>query len=286
LPFFDTKKKQPVGQEKKSMRNIRFGILVALIAVLGFSARAQDNSTDLPPMAGSAPMENSMPADNVAPTDDNAVIEGLPDLPVDTGTADQTPTVQDNEPLATDQPWGTAVPETAPAPSDELISLNMRGVDVIEVLRVMFKSAGYNFRVDPDVAGKVTIVLENFPFNAALRAVLEQVGATFVKEEGMYHITSDANIKVGGVNAVGIPQTPKRLRIVEVRFADSEEMARIFGGKASGSTYLYGGFESESGSGGGNSSRSSGSSSRSSGSSSRSSGNSGGGSGNASGPRR
>jgi len=151
------------------------------------------------------------------------------------------PLVTEEEPLATDQPWGTAIPEIAP--SEEVISLTMKEVDIAEVLRVMFRSAGLNFSMEPGVSGKVTVSLENVPFNAALRTVLEQVGATFVKEEGIYKISSEAVTATGGISSIGIPQTPKRLRVVEVRFTAAAEMARIFGGREAQSSYIYGGLE-------------------------------------------
>jgi hypothetical protein len=162
------------------------------------------------------------------------------ELPSAVGPSDLPPLVTENEPLATDQPWGAAIPETAP--SEEVISLNMRGVDITEVLRVMFRSAGENFSIEPGVSGKVTVSLENVPFNTALRTVLEQVGATFVKEEGIYKVKPEAATATGGISSIGVPQTPRRLRIVEVRFVDAEEMARIFGGRAAGAVAAYGSF--------------------------------------------
>lgn len=188
--------------------------------------------------------------------------EGLPDNSIMGESDFPSPVVTENEPLVTDEPWGQAIPEAAP--EENVISLNMRGVDITEVLRVMFKWAGYNYSIDPSISGKVTIGLENVPFDAALRAVLEQVGATAVKEEGIYKIKPESATATGGFSSIGVPRTPQRLRVVEVRFAAAEEMARIFGGKAAGSNALYGGFESWTAGGGGGTSTSNSSTSNSS----------------------
>ncbi|MCL6623430.1 MAG: hypothetical protein K6T17_02280 [Fimbriimonadales bacterium] len=68
-------------------------------------------------------------------------------------------------------------------------SLELQDADVRDALRLLFESVGItNYTIAQDVQGTVTVKLQNVPFVTALRAILDQVKATFRVEAGIYQI--------------------------------------------------------------------------------------------------
>ena len=60
--------------------------------------------------------------------------------------------------------------------SGKRISLNLVDVDVKQVFRLFHEISGLNFVLDPDVSGKVTIVLDRVPWDQALDLILKNNG--------------------------------------------------------------------------------------------------------------
>ena len=144
----------------------------------------------------------------------------------------------------------TSPPEAMPpaAEAEPLISLAAKGMDISDALRFLFApyiSQGYSFSLSPEVKGKVTVSLNSVTFSAALRAILEQAGATYRKEGNIYTVIPLSQVS-GGITAGGLPmvQAPRRMRVVELRFSDAAEIAYILGGAASGATGSFGAFGS------------------------------------------
>ncbi len=153
------------------------------------------------------------------------------------------------QPLPTEAEPGVSAPEATPA--EEPISIDLKGVDISEALRFLFRYTGYSFALDPGVKGKVTVSLKDVSFSAALRAMLDQVQATYLKEDSIYTIKPSASLGAGGMvgeRSLATVEAPRKLRVFELRFADSSEIALMFGGKRSGAS---GGFGSYTGGGGG-----------------------------------
>lgn len=85
----------------------------------------------------------------------------------------------------------TAVPVRAYAQDqgEKIIpSLDLDQADVRDALKIIFKVTGYSYSVDPAVQGTITVHLENKTFETVLRNVLNQVGATYRLEAGVYNI--------------------------------------------------------------------------------------------------
>src|SRR5208337_3284186 len=74
-------------------------------------------------------------------------------------------------------PAGSAPPsEQKPAYTGELISLNLKDVDLKDFFRLIHEISGLNILVDPNVTGSVTTVLDNVPWDQALDIVLKDNG--------------------------------------------------------------------------------------------------------------
>jgi|GEM_PF-2106141 len=67
-------------------------------------------------------------------------------------------------------------------------SLEFDQADIRDVLKVMFRSTGFNYTVAPDVQGVIQVSLKNVPFKVALRNVLNQANATWREEGNIFNI--------------------------------------------------------------------------------------------------
>jgi type IV pilus secretin PilQ/predicted competence protein len=86
-------------------------------------------------------------------------------------------------------PASSASPsEQKPAYTGELISLNLKDVDLKDFFRLIHEISGLNILVDPNVTGSVTTVLDNVPWDQALDVVLKDNGLGKVLEGNVLRI--------------------------------------------------------------------------------------------------
>ena len=78
--------------------------------------------------------------------------------------------------------------EETPAYTGELISVNLKDVDVKDFFRLVHEISGLNILVDPNVTGSVTMVLDNVPWDQALDIVLKDNGLGKVLEGNVLRI--------------------------------------------------------------------------------------------------
>ncbi|MGH9357099.1 MAG: AMIN domain-containing protein, partial [Terriglobia bacterium] len=82
----------------------------------------------------------------------------------------------------------------APHYSGKLISLDLRDVDVKDFFRLIHRVSGLNLAVDPDVAGKITLVMDDVPWDEALDIVLKNNGLGKVVENGVVRIAKEQTL--------------------------------------------------------------------------------------------
>ncbi len=70
------------------------------------------------------------------------------------------------------------------------LSLNLVDADVKQVFRLFHEISGLNFVLDPSVDGRVTIVLDNTPWDQALDIILKNNGLDKVMEDNVIRIAS------------------------------------------------------------------------------------------------
>jgi type IV pilus assembly protein PilQ len=86
-------------------------------------------------------------------------------------------------------PAGSAPPsEEKPAYTGELISLNLKDVDLKDFFRLVHEISGLNILVDPNVTGSVTTVLDSVPWDQALDIILKDNGLGRVLEGNVLRI--------------------------------------------------------------------------------------------------
>jgi type IV pilus assembly protein PilQ len=70
------------------------------------------------------------------------------------------------------------------------ISLNLVDADIKQVFRLFHELSGLNFVLDPDVSGRVTIVLDQVPWDQALDIILKNNGLDKVLENNVLRIAT------------------------------------------------------------------------------------------------
>jgi type IV pilus secretin PilQ/predicted competence protein len=83
-----------------------------------------------------------------------------------------------------------AAPATPPAPTGQLISLEFKDAEVVNLLRVLAAESGRNMVIGDDVKGRMSISLRNVPWTLALQTILEARGLERLDREGVIRIVS------------------------------------------------------------------------------------------------
>lgn len=78
--------------------------------------------------------------------------------------------------------------QVAPRYTGKLISLDLRSVDIRDFFRLIHRISGLNIVVDSDITGKVTLVLDDVPWDQALDLVLKNNGLGRVLEGNVLRI--------------------------------------------------------------------------------------------------
>jgi type IV pilus assembly protein PilQ len=78
----------------------------------------------------------------------------------------------------------------APAYTGKRISLNLVDADIKQVFRLFHEISGLNFVLDPGVEGRVTIVLDNVPWDQALDIILKNNSLDKLLENNVVRIAS------------------------------------------------------------------------------------------------
>ncbi|HLI29655.1 MAG TPA: type IV pilus secretin PilQ [Terriglobia bacterium] len=82
----------------------------------------------------------------------------------------------------------------APRYTGKLISLDLRDVDIRDFFRLIHRVSGLNLVVDPNVAGKITMVMDDVPWDQALDIVLKNNGLGKTVEDGVVRIAKEQTL--------------------------------------------------------------------------------------------
>jgi hypothetical protein len=129
-----------------------------------------------------------------------------------------------------------AVPATVEAQDlrDKTVpSLELQDADVRDALRLLFESVGVtNYTIASDVQGRITVKLTNVPFETALRNILDQVGATWSIEAGIYQIKKreEPPAPSTGPSTTETPQATQVIRKIQIQHADPYLIALLLSG--------------------------------------------------------
>ncbi len=184
-------------------------------------------------------------------------------------------------------PAGGQTPSSTSSGSAEerRITVDLRDARIDDALRIIFRDTSYSFTLEPGITGRVTLSLQEAPFQTALRAILNSNNPklTFRKEANdVYVITQMQPQAPSPVKEVVQPASEQQVYWIgpggryQFQYLDCRDVAYWFGGYSISGTptvpSAIAGFTGGGGTGGGASLGSSGSgSSRTSGTTSTSS---------------
>ena len=99
---------------------------------------------------------------------------------------------------------------------EERISLDLKGIDIIDLFRILSIKTGLTIVPSRGVAGRVNIFLNNLTFEDALDVVLLSQDLTCEREGNILHIMTDAEYKT----IYGKPYTEKRkFKCIKLKYA-------------------------------------------------------------------
>lgn len=107
---------------------------------------------------------------------------------------------------------------TTSLPTQEVISLNVRQMDLQDVLRLIAEKANLNIIISKEVVGAVTLRLKNVNLWQALGAILETNGFTYRKEKGI--------IQVAKLGEVVEEKLMLVTEVVGLEYAQAEEVKK------------------------------------------------------------
>jgi type IV pilus secretin PilQ/predicted competence protein len=210
------------------------------------SPLAPPASQEPPPGAPSAREAVPAPANEAAPTEAPSATQTSPS-PAPTTTvprsapaprAERAPTTTSQAPPAPTAPVPTAPAPTAPAPPaptapparTNLISLEFKDADVVNLLRTLAVHAGRNIVIGDDVKGKMSISLRQVPWELALDTVLETRGLEKIEKDGVMRIVTreqltkerEAISKVKEAQIKGEAEARAKLAEAQLKEAEAE----------------------------------------------------------------
>ncbi|MFQ5835706.1 MAG: secretin N-terminal domain-containing protein, partial [bacterium] len=116
---------------------------------------------------------------------------------------------------------GSGLAQVASEKTPTLISLDVKQMDLQDVLRLMAEKANVNIIAGREVAGAVTLRLRNVDLWQALEAVLGASGFTYREEDGI--------IRVVKAKELGEVKTPLlETKIIFLKFAKAEDVKEAF----------------------------------------------------------
>jgi type IV pilus assembly protein PilQ len=211
-----------------------------------------------PPVERKAPLEKQAITDKPALAASSAPASALMQAPSDNASVKlavvQTPTpmpsaqnMASSQPVpAATQPTPALTPQAAtgatqagPAfPSSDIISLDLRDVDIRDFFRLIHEVSGLNVILDPSVRGTLTIALKDVPWEQALRIVLINNQLTSKLEGNVLRIVTlkgaeeeqiaERKMKEAQVAAQQVMVEPKKTFTRVPNYMTAEELQKVF----------------------------------------------------------
>ena len=80
-------------------------------------------------------------------------------------------------------------------PTEDLVTLDFKDADIINVLRILSLKSGVNIVTGPEVKGTVTIRLTDVPWKQALDVVLRTYGYVYERKDNIIRVTTKENLQ-------------------------------------------------------------------------------------------
>ncbi len=116
------------------------------------------------------------------------------------------------------QPNATAPEMLGP---DQTISLDLKGVDILDVLKLLSQRSGLNFIAGPNVSGRVTIFAKDVPIWQAFQRIIEANGLAYVRQGELINVltTLDYQLLYGEKF-----NEPRHNIIIPIKYGKADQM--------------------------------------------------------------
>lgn len=117
-------------------------------------------------------------------------------------------------------------PVDAQIPSSGTLTLELQGVNILDVFKILSKKSGLNIVAGKNVQGQVSIFLQDVPIEEALRTILESQGLASMKEDNIIKVITEEEFLL----KTGRPYRDQRkTESFSLRFAKAEVLAGKLG---------------------------------------------------------
>ena len=138
--------------------------------------------------------DGTMPDYTVTPVSNRLVIALAPPAPQPSAEPEPADAPVDTTPAAA-EPAPVAGQQTSDKPAAARISLDFKDADLKNVLRLLADVSGTNMIVNEAISGRVTLKLENLPWNEALDIILDTHGLGKIETDTITRIETRDQIK-------------------------------------------------------------------------------------------
>jgi type IV pilus assembly protein PilQ len=115
-----------------------------------------------------------------------------------------------------------------PPTNTENVSLDFREADVKTILRVLSLKSGVNIVAGPDVAGPITIRLEDVPWQTALDVILKTYGYGYERSEGVIIVTPLEKLTAAKAEEQKLAEVqPVEIEVFKLSFIDASDAKKV-----------------------------------------------------------
>jgi len=109
------------------------------------------------------------------------------------------------------------------------IFLDLKDADVLDIFRLIAEVSGFNVVVDPDVAGRITLRMDNVPWDQALEVILKNQGLGKEIEGNIMRIAANAKLRDEHIVKMQLEDAKRRALPIEsvilyLSYADIADM--------------------------------------------------------------
>jgi type IV pilus assembly protein PilQ len=139
-----------------------------------------------------------------------------------------------------ERPKRTVVTDAEKVYTGERLTLNFQDIEVRSVLQLLADTSGQNIVVSDSVRGRVTLRLQNVPWDQALDIVLRTKGLDMRKKDNVILVAPQAEIAAREKAELEAQKdiqelAPLRTEFLQVNYAKASDMARLLKSGGSGS---------------------------------------------------
>jgi len=114
-------------------------------------------------------------------------------------------------------------PTTKTEPAANLVSLNLKDVNIEDALKIIAEASGLNIILDKDVAAKVNIILKDVPWQTALENILKTNELTYRIQGNIIRVMTLITVKKEEA------MVPLVSKIITLNFAKTDELQKSLG---------------------------------------------------------